>query len=145
MGWSRAANAQEWRGARLLAVQRRDGVCGTKRVSPEVVAELFDGIVRAWVSSRNMKISASIVVLLGSLTLATSARGEISVRPIGPLMHHIALRSHQRVTSVTATAIFDVGQVATRQNEVIAPFTAAQKKFCMPVNLPAFGRVPSLM
>jgi len=29
------------------SVQRRDGVIGTKRVSLDVVAELFDGIVRA--------------------------------------------------------------------------------------------------
>jgi len=83
-------------------------VIGTKRVSLEVVAELFCWLVRAWVSSLNMKISASIVVLLGSLPRALRHVGEISVRPIGPssLMHHIELRSGQRVTSVTAATIF---------------------------------------
>jgi hypothetical protein len=37
---------------------------GTKRVSLAVVVDPFDGVVRAEASSRSMKISASIVVLL---------------------------------------------------------------------------------
>jgi len=60
-----------WPQSTPFAIQRRGGVIGTKRVSLEVVAavvaEMFDWLVRAWASSRNMKTSASIVVLLGSL------------------------------------------------------------------------------
>src|SRR5262245_14620754 len=94
------------------SVQRRDGVIGTKRVSLEVVAELFDWLVRAWVSSRNMKISASIVVPLGALSPATSgmrvdAPRRASATSLGAVAHR-------------RCEFFEVGQVAARGNELLA-------------------------
>ena len=56
---------------------------GTKRVSLE--PEPFDPIVRAWASSRNMKISASIVVLLGAWPRSPGTPGDpgLALRPVG--------------------------------------------------------------
>ena len=50
--------------AEPLGNQRRGNAIGTKRVSLAVVVDLLGWFARLCASSRNMKISASIVVLL---------------------------------------------------------------------------------